>query len=1265
MQRSSDGEINQGSGGEAASDGLDLGERLSAQHGNFPGTQQLATTLALARKMAEFGANRLPLLAKLQRHWLRGVTPPGWFAPVYAWPISFMDQAAPGGLPSSAVHGLGVSRSRWAGATSVTTTNLPGAAASLDERRESSAISRVSSPGISQKTTGVSAAPRGHENSTGAVVPRLSRQRLTRPARVEQFNGPGDSLAHRREAAPTLEPLAAEPHKRQAQPGGFVPHVRVGSAIVRRGIGSPVAPERTSGTERISPTLRPQHPTATLREVSNSATNYNQPADTRPVPEIAARIDLASSSWNERSTEPISPALQTEPPPATLRANPNPATKANRPADTRPVPATAGRMDLASTLWNERSLAASGVPLEVAPPGIQLGAAIVKRHIGIPKSRLDAGAQSLNRSVVSGPASAGPMIQATSAQDRPGEPVIERQSSTVGAGSNDTRHQSTSSGSRDTEMSTRAEPIETHLVARSSLVSADQSRADSVGAVPPGPAPNAEPVRPEGPVEQAESSPPDLLRGGELGSAIFRRHSGTPQESSGDPTLTAPTFVAGPIEPSATPSTGGVAGEESVPVTDGQEPPGSPVVLVHRKAESEASAPSGEASPVDGPQESRQQNHEPGSTSLPVVRVDASPAPELLLRATTRGEVSPGVLRTDIQSPPSKLETAGQTHVMLSTRDAETSSPLAKGGGWRPVVSTEPARLGDRTNASVSHIERTPAEPDGGVARIQRSPVALAGTEPGSGQMNGGTEGSSAAPLMLGAQSPPREDAISRTPNMAAQALPAQMAQEPHSAAPGREPVPALPLPGVLTHLDKPGKFDPAMEGTPPTVAMGSSQDFTHNFAPELIRRHQAVPIMRPVEYRDLRSNSAPAGSFVQRAPMTVTPAALGQSGSIKAPAHRQNSVVSSESRTFSGVHSTSAIAVPMGVNTLVEAVTTDQQGPADSIARQFDDDSPSITVGETLSSGAPLGADQPPIVVHPHLDVMNPAMAAHDAATEPATRHRDQAHGETPIQPDTRSAGPGPSTIFRTADAGRERFVVAAANAGSGFSAGFVQRVTASLERTPAVASFPGGSRLDAARAGHVPGVFPVALNRIPGATPGSSVARFATDKLSAVGSGGAWPALLQSRSTSQASSLGRQGEVSSGFAHPVFRPFKAGGLAGGGGSNGGLMVNRLPNVTGVPGFPGGSTTGFQSMPGPAPGVSPVPLRHIGASGSPIHALQRQGQGASAPAPSAVTTNASPAIPPPAAPRQNAAPDVKRLAEQVYRMIVQRLATERDRRGL
>jgi hypothetical protein len=1225
MRRSGD-EFNQDNGEEAA-ETLDLGRALSARHRGFPAIHRLAATVSLARRAAEFGAGRLPLLSRLQRHWSRSEDGQRWFSPIYAWPVDAMARSAPATPPSPAAW---ESRKSDAGvkvvqATSFPTT-LPAPAGSVLRRPEAAPSPAADASGPlknapetqgperqkrvrparhAAKPAGVAAKPASRADLTQALDPNRSLSSAPSPPQVQRAGGQATEGRLASSSSSPISSSAGDKVEITIPPAPSLPRVHVGTPIVRRRIGVP--PQRTgNASQKEGNAGRPES-----RVIAPSSAPATDPTIPSEKPQLSAVT------------------------PGDLRS----AAGANRPEGSRSH--SIARTSSISGPPNE-PISSAGLPPSVAVPRVQLGSAIVKRHIGIPKSRLDAGAQSLSRSVVSGPAPAGPIAA----------PI----------------------GGPDTGLPARAESIETRIAARSSVVSADPSGVVSVGAVPPEPVPNAEPVSPEGPVVQAESPLPSLLRGSELGSAVFRRHSGAPQEASANPTVTVPTFEAGTVKPSAAPPTGGVSGEEPVSAPDRQDPAGPPAVRVHRKAEPESSARGAEAGHLDDVHHIRQPGHEAGRTASPVVRVETSPAPELLRRATTRGEVSPGVLRTDNQSLPFQLETTGQTLVMPLPHDAEEGSGSVTSGG-RPLSSTGHALAVDRSDASVSHLERArAAEPDGGVERIHRSPVAPAGAERGSEQTNGGTERSSAGPLMPEDQSPAREDAISRTPSLVAQALPVQTAQEPKASATVRESVPALPSPDVLTHLDKSGKLDPAMPGalhrTLLTGTTAPPRDFTHNFALDIIRRHEAVAIMRPVEYRDLRSNSAPSGSFVRRAQMTVSPSALGANGSIEAPAHRQNPVVSPESRIFSEeVPSTSAIPAPMGVNTSAGAVTSAQQGPvgADSVARQFDGDSPSITAGETPASSAPLGPDQPPIVVHRHLDVMNPAMTPHHSASEPATRQRDPAPGGTPIQPDTRSAGPGTSTLFRAADAGRERFVVAAANAGSNLSAGFVQRMTASLERTPAEASFPRGSRLNAARAGHVPGVFPVALNRIPGATPASSVARFAADKLGAVGSRGAWPALLQSRLTAQTSSLGRQGGVLSGLARPVFRSFKTGGLAGGGGSNDALMINRLPNVTGMPGFPAGSTTGFHSMPGPAPGVSAVPLRHIGASGSPIHALQRQAQGASAPAPgpSAVTTNASPAIPPPVAPRQNAAPDVKRLADQVYRMIVQRVATERDRRGL
>lgn len=372
-----------------------------------------------------------------------------------------------------------------------------------------------------------------------------------------------------------------------------------------------------------------------------------------------------------------------------------------------------------------------------------------------------------------------------------------------------------------------------------------------------------------------------------------------------------------------------------------------------------------------------------------------------------------------------------------------------------------------------------------------------------------------------------------------------------------------------------------------------------------------------------------------------------------------------------------STTPAPGVIGALAETPTLAQHGPVptDSTARHFGGEAAATAVTETRPLGALPVVDPQFVVVHRRFDATNRAGTEHDSPSEPAVLQGHQGQVQNPIQPGAGSAATGRSTILRSSNIARERFVVGAAQAGSNFSYRFLQRVSNSWSgskggETTVAAALASGSHVDWTGPGRARGGLSGGYNPTAVAPPRSSVARFAADKLSSVNLSGAWPALLEKKSGAEMPTPGPQRRLSLSVANPVSRSVEYGpsGVPPIGASlNTTLMVNRLPNAIGFTGFPGESATGFPSTVVGAPQAREVPIRHIASSPSPIRALQRQPQGASVPATgsSAAATSAPAAVPPPATLPQNAAPDVGRLAEQVYRLIVQRIATERDRRGL
>ena len=76
---------------------LELGSRLSTRHGNFPGSLRLGLTLGPAHRISRFIGSRLPLLTYLQRLSGRESTlQRAWSALIYAWPFGLAGHTYPG-----------------------------------------------------------------------------------------------------------------------------------------------------------------------------------------------------------------------------------------------------------------------------------------------------------------------------------------------------------------------------------------------------------------------------------------------------------------------------------------------------------------------------------------------------------------------------------------------------------------------------------------------------------------------------------------------------------------------------------------------------------------------------------------------------------------------------------------------------------------------------------------------------------------------------------------------------------------------------------------------------------------------------------------------------------------------------------------------------------------------------------------------------------------------------------------------------------------
>jgi hypothetical protein len=216
METTAGNQINQSGGEDAARVHLDLGDRLSARHRNFPGSHRLMGTLALARRISEFGAGRVTLLRMLQRRWSRELVPEGGFAPIYAWPVDFTGRGVLGTSRSVALRGAeqpelsrpkiatGTTRARVANYSVINPEiETPGATAALTARREKTGASPDAAVAPSKNigrtvapiTEGLANAqvPSGESVRQTSVSRAIMRRPIGGPLQTEHAGARGES----------------------------------------------------------------------------------------------------------------------------------------------------------------------------------------------------------------------------------------------------------------------------------------------------------------------------------------------------------------------------------------------------------------------------------------------------------------------------------------------------------------------------------------------------------------------------------------------------------------------------------------------------------------------------------------------------------------------------------------------------------------------------------------------------------------------------------------------------------------------------------------------------------------------------------------------------------------------------------------------------------------------------------------------------------------------------------------------------------------
>jgi hypothetical protein len=314
-----------------------------------------------------------------------------------------------------------------------------------------------------------------------------------------------------------------------------------------------------------------------------------------------------------------------------------------------------------------------------------------------------------------------------------------------------------------------------------------------------------------------------------------------------------------------------------------------------------------------------------------------------------------------------------------------------------------------------------------------------------------------------------------------------------------------------------------------------------------------------------------------------------------------------------------------------------------------------------------PAPGDEPQPFFHLHSDGAALPVERKDAGSLTVARFADQAHGEVPIGSIEGEVNRAAPKILLTTDTGRERFVVATSAGGADFSTRVLQRVSggwrgSELQKKSAAPPGLNLTQLYSAGTAHAGSRFLSPALWITGTRPGSFLARFAADRLGPASFLAAGGNLYPESPSAQASILRQEGSLTEGGQIPTFLMSQSGGAFHRAASNEGPIINRSPSSFSAAGLPQRLARSGEPQSGSAL------VGHVASGQHPIHpVVQRQASGA----PPAVGNQSGfqptpPTFPAPAPlPQSVGRPDVTQLAEQVYRLIVARIASERDRRGL
>lgn len=250
---------------EAGTAELRLGRRIWARYGNSPGVLRIRSALRSGFRASNFGAERLSLLAEIQRRWTgTSALPPEWSRLIYAWPVSLM-----GGGGSGTTPPLPVVRSARPSLEAVNPVLRSGATPPGPGPLSSKEAGEPLVGGLTASTTGVGIEPAkipGAESLPSRQEPQaLGRSRIARTpnstprAQLEANGGSGEARFHR--TTPQGEGQeSSRPHTGPPLSQGGACTAKEADSSVAGAWTTPAAALKTSPSKKLEAASAPSEP---------------------------------------------------------------------------------------------------------------------------------------------------------------------------------------------------------------------------------------------------------------------------------------------------------------------------------------------------------------------------------------------------------------------------------------------------------------------------------------------------------------------------------------------------------------------------------------------------------------------------------------------------------------------------------------------------------------------------------------------------------------------------------------------------------------------------------------------------------------------------------------------------------------------------------------------------------------------------------------------------------------------------------------------